>query len=71
MGAIKEIEHTARNSKMMKFGSQFTKRVEVKTDKSLSRTSLEGRMYNQKNAIVNQSVARDVANMRKVKSRLR
>jgi hypothetical protein len=71
MPAIKEIENTAKHSRLLKVGSQFTKPVYMPVQKSLSRTSLEGQMYRQKHAIVNQSMSRDVANIRRAKKSLR
>jgi hypothetical protein len=71
MPAIKEITNAAKNSRLLKVGSQFTKPVKINPEKGLSRTALEGAMYKQKHSIVNHSIARDVANVRRTKKSLR
>jgi hypothetical protein len=71
MPAIDEITHAAKNSRLLKVGMAYTKTVKIAPQKGLSRTSLEAQMYKQKHAIVNHSIAKDVANVRRTEKRMR
>lgn len=70
MKPIDEITHAAKNSRLLKIGMGYTKKVHASPEQNLSRTSLERQMYAQKHAIVNHSITRDVANVKKMKRRM-